>query len=100
MAKTKVADSTINLKDPKYYFNRELSWLEFNNRVLNEALDTRTPLLERLKFSAIFSANLDEFFMVRVAVLKQQVQAEVTKLTADGRTPSEQLTAISERLRP
>jgi polyphosphate kinase len=100
MAQAKVADSTINLKDPKYYFNRELSWLEFNNRVLNEALDTRTPLLERLKFSAIFSSNLDEFFMVRVAGLKQQVQAEVTKLTSDGRTPLEQLNAISERLRP
>ena len=100
MAQAKVADLTINLKDPKYYFNRELSWLEFNNRVLNEALDTRTPLLERLKFSAIFSANLDEFFMVRVAGLKQQVQAGVTKLTSDGRTPSEQLSAITERLRP
>lgn len=89
-----------NLKSPEYYFNRELSWLEFNYRVLHEALDSRTPLLERLKFMAIFSANLDEFFMVRVAVLKRQVEANVTKLTPDGRTPQEQLAAISQRLQP
>ncbi len=99
MAQAKVKESNINLKDFQYYFNRELSWLEFNYRVLNEALDTRTPLLERLKFAAIFSSNLDEFFMVRVAGLKQQVKAGVTKLTADGRTPLEQLNAISDRLR-
>ena len=96
--KTTVTD--VNLSDPQYYFNRELSWLEFNNRVLHEATDPRTPLLERLKFMSIFSSNLDEFFMVRVAGLKQQVEAKVSKLTPDGRTPSEQLEAISERLRP
>ena len=96
--KTTVTD--VNLSDPQYYFNRELSWLEFNNRVLHEATDPRTPLLERLKFMSIFSSNLDEFFMVRVAGLKQQVEAQVRKLTPDGRTPSEQLEAISERLRP
>ncbi|MGK7963019.1 polyphosphate kinase 1 [Crocosphaera sp.] len=99
MTQAKVKEDNINLKNPQYYFNRELSWLEFNHRVLNEALDTRTPLLERLKFAAIFSANLDEFFMVRVAGLKQQVQAGVTKLSADGKTPLQQLSAISERLR-
>ena len=100
MAQAKVKEDKSNLKDTQYYFNRELSWLEFNNRVLNEALDNRTPLLERLKFSAIFSSNLDEFFMVRVAVLKQQLKAGVTKLTPDGRNPLEQLNAISDRLRP
>ncbi|MGL5065031.1 MAG: polyphosphate kinase 1 [Microcoleus sp.] len=90
----------INLSDPEYYFNREQSWLEFNNRVLHEALDPRTPLLERLKFLAIFSSNLDEYFMVRVGALKQQVEAKVRKLTSDGRTPQEQLDAINKRLLP
>lgn len=103
MSKNKSLDpqvNEINLKDSQYYFNRELSWLEFNYRVLHEALDSRTPLLERLKFLAIFSSNLDEFFMVRVAGLKQQVDAKVSKLTPDGRTPQEQLDAISDRLHP
>jgi polyphosphate kinase len=100
MPTTQKLSTEINLSDSQYYFNRELSWLEFNYRVLHEALDPRTPLLERLKFLAIFSSNLDEFFMVRVAALKQQVEAKVTKLTPDGRTPSEQLAAISHRLRP
>ena len=97
---TKASAKQIDLNDPKYYFNRELSWLEFNYRVLHEALDERTPLLERLKFMAIFSANLDEFFMVRVAGLKQQVAAGVTNLTADGRTPAQQLKDINDRLLP
>ena len=100
MTTTKASAKDIDLKDPQYYFNRELSWLEFNRRVLHEALDERTPLLERLKFMAIFSANLDEFFMVRVAGLKQQVEAGVTKLTSDGRTPAQQLADISDRLLP
>ncbi|MCA1993720.1 MAG: polyphosphate kinase 1 [Coleofasciculus sp. S288] len=100
MPKSKTTVADINLSDPQYYFNRELSWLEFNNRVLHEATDLRTPLLERLKFMAIFSSNLDEFFMVRVAALKEQVAAKVRKLTPDGRTPSEQLQAIRERLFP
>ena len=93
-------DNQINLDDPKYYFNRELSWLEFNRRVLAEALDKRTPLLERLKFMAIFSSNLDEFFMVRVATLKKQVAAGVTKLSADGRNPRQQLEEIAKMLTP
>jgi polyphosphate kinase len=100
MTTTITTTPEINLKDYQYYFNRELSWLEFNYRVLYEAVDPRTPLLERLKFSAIFSSNLDEFFMVRVAGLKRQLEADVTKLTPDGRTPLQQLEAINERLRP
>ena len=100
MTSTKSIDSAINLNDPKYYFNRELSWLEFNRRVLAEALDERTPLLERLKFMGIFSSNLDEFFMVRVATLKKQVAAGVSKLSADGRTAQQQLEAIAEVLTP
>lgn len=102
MPKSKKTGTEINLSDPQYYFNRELSWLEFNKRVLHEACDPRTPLLERLKFLAIFSSNLDEFFMVRVAILKekQQVEAKVSQLSPDGRTPQEQLAAICQQLHP
>lgn len=96
---TKASDN-INLSDPKYYLNRELSWLEFNRRVLAEALDPRTPVIERLKFLAIYSSNLDEFFMVRVAGLKRQKEAQVNKLTPDGRTPQQQLNEIHQKLLP
>ncbi len=100
MPKPKKNSASMNLSDPQYYINRELSWLEFNNRVLHEACDPRTPLLERLKFLAIFSSNLDEFFMVRVAALKQQVEATVNLLTPDGRTPQQQLDDIRLQLIP
>ncbi len=100
MPKAKVVDSKLDLGNPEYYLNRELSWLEFNRRVLHEAFDARTPLLERVKFAAIFASNLDEFFMVRVAVLKQQVEAQVSELTPDGRTPQQQLDEISQHLHP
>ncbi|MEH2000126.1 MAG: polyphosphate kinase 1 [Nostoc sp.] len=100
MAKSKKSATPINLNDPQYYLNRELSWLEFNGRVLHEACDDRTPLLERLKFLGIFNSNLDEFFMVRVAGLKQQVEAKVTLLTPDGRTPQQQLDDIRSTLSP
>lgn len=83
---------------PQYYNNRELSWLAFNERVLQEAEDIHNPLLERLKFLAIFSSNLDEFFMVRVAGLQDQVRAGFHKPeNKSGLTPKEQLTRISER---
>ena len=100
MPQPKKAPEEINLSDPKYYFSREMSWLEFNSRVLHEAFDPRTPLLERLKFMAIYSSNLDEYFMVRVAALKEQVEAQVSKLSADGRTPQEHLEMIYQQLYP
>jgi polyphosphate kinase len=81
----------INLSDHRWYLNRELTWLEFNRRVLHEAEDERTPLLERLKFIAIVSANLDEFFMKRIGGLKQQVGAGLRELTLDGLTPPKQI---------
>jgi polyphosphate kinase len=89
-----------SLYNPQYYFNRELSWLRFNERVLHEAFDPRNPLLEQLKFMAIFSTNLDEYFMVRISGLKQQVAAHVTKRTPDGMMPQEQLDAIHNELKP
>jgi len=89
----------IALDDSSLYFSRELSWLEFNDRVLEEALDPHLPLFERLKFVAIYGTNLDEFFMIRVAAIKQQIEAQVVRRSEDGRTPAEHLAAISTRLR-
>ena len=82
------------------YFNRELSWLSFNWRVLYQAMDERTPLLERLRFLAITASNLDEFFRKRVGGLKRQVAAGVTRLSPDGRSPEMQLELIGEAVRP
>ena len=90
----------LDLDAPEYYLNRELTWLTFVKRVLHEAEDTRTPLLERVKFLAITSSILDEFFMKRIGGLKQQVAAGVHKLTVDGRSPMQQIQECHELIRP
>jgi len=90
----------IDLNNPKYYLNRELSMIEFNRRVLLEAADESNPLLERLKFTMIFSSNLDEFFMIRVAGLKNQICEGVVDLSYNGMTPIQQLKEIKSRLIP
>ncbi|HBA73190.1 MAG: RNA degradosome polyphosphate kinase [Geobacteraceae bacterium GWC2_55_20] len=91
MRKAGNTESKINLSDSCWYLNRELTWLEFNRRVLHEAEDERTPLLERLKFIAIVSSNLDEFFMKRIGGLKQQLGAGLRELSLDGLTPLRQI---------
>jgi polyphosphate kinase len=90
--------SFIDTGDPAQYLNRELSWLEFNARVLSEAGASDVPLFERLKFLGIFFSNLDEFFMVRVAGLQAQILRTITELPPDGLLPHEQLVAISARV--
>ena len=84
-------------KKPEYYWNRELSWIGFNERVLSEAKDKNIPLFERLKFLSITASNLDEFFMIRVASLKDMVHAGYEKPDIAGMTPKEQLKAISQK---
>jgi polyphosphate kinase len=86
-----------DLEDPRFYFNRELSWLRFNERVLELAQDDHVPLMERLKFAAIFTSNLDEFFMIRVAGLHDQADAGIANTGADGLTPTETIDAVQER---
>jgi polyphosphate kinase len=93
------APKIFDLNAPELYLNRELTWLQFNHRVLNEARDQRTPLLERVKFLSIAASNIDEFFMKRIGGLKQQIGAGVHKLTIDGRTPSQQLEECKAMLR-
>src|SRR6185295_16935948 len=89
-----------SVQDAALLLNRELSWLEFNRRVLQAAADPQRPLLERLKFVAIFGSNLDEFFMKRIGGLKQQLAVNVSELSPDGRTPTQQLAAINAAVRP
>jgi polyphosphate kinase len=90
----------VDLNDKSLYVNRELSWLEFNRRVLEEALDESHPLLERVKFLAIFSNNLDEFFMIRVSGLREQLTGARFETPPDGMSPAEQLAAIRRELEP
>ncbi len=87
-----------SLADPSLYLNRELSWLDFNDRVLQLAEDERVPLLERVKFCAIYTTNLDEYYMVRVAGLRDQIDAGVENPGQDGRIPSETIALIRERV--
>ena len=89
-------EKTLDYSKPKYYYNRELSWVAFNNRVLGEARDKTIPLFERLKFLSITASNLDEFFMVRVASLKDMVNAGYTKTDIAGLTPQQQLEQVSK----
>jgi len=91
-------DTAVDLESPILYLNRELSWLQFNLRVLEEAENTRHPLLERVKFLAIFATNLDEFFMVRVSGLRRQIVAGAGEIPPDAMTPSEQMLAICRDL--
>jgi len=88
-----------DLADPGLYINRELSWLDFNERVLELAEDRSLPLLERVKFSAIYDSNLSEFFMVRVAGVQDQIEAGVSGRQADGMTAVETMEAIAARVR-
>ena len=87
-------------REPELFLNRELSWLEFNGRVLEEACDATNPPLERLKFACIVASNLDEFFMVRVAALKNALAEGDTAPDVAGLTPAQQLQRISERAHP
>ena len=96
MKKTKETKK-LDLNNNNYYFNRELSWLDFNYRILAEAKDSRNPLLERTMFLSITASNLDEFFMIRVASLKDMVNANYTKKDISGLTPKEQLIWINEK---
>ena len=87
-------------KEPKNFFNRDLSWVEFNRRVMEEALNSELPLLEKIKFISIFFSNLDEFYMIRVSGLKEQIAANILEPTIDGLTPLEQVQRIEKTVRP
>src|SRR5881275_1573425 len=93
------ASAELELTDASLYTNRELSWLDFNDRVLQLAEDEHLPLIERLKFLAIFVTNLDEFFMVRVAGVHDQIDARIDARGPDGLSPTEVLEGIAESVR-
>ena len=95
-----ITSSSADRDRPELYMNRELSWIEFNRRVFEQAQDSRHPLLERVKFLSIFDTNLDEFIMIRLAGLKDQIAAHVATLSPDGLTAEQQLAAVRERLEP
>lgn len=95
-----VPEVPARLIGPDVYLNRELSWIAFNRRVLDEARNPRQPLLERLKFLTIFAANLDEFFMVRISGLHEQIDSGVAEATPDGMTPEQEMVAIRQALLP
>src|SRR6266700_4927818 len=95
-----VAHSAKEFDQPDLYINRELSWIEFNRRVFQEAKDNRHPLLERVKFVSIFETNLDEFIMIRLAGLNDQVASRKSLRSPDGRTAEEQLAAVRQSLAP
>jgi polyphosphate kinase len=97
--KAEIAAVETEVEGP-HLFNREVSWLEFDRRVLEEAMDKNLPVLERLKFLSIFSSNLDEFFMIRISGIKEQIEEGVGELSPDGLTPTEQLKEMRQRLRP
>jgi polyphosphate kinase len=92
-----LAPTAVDLEAYELYFNRELSWLDFNDRVLQLGEDSSVPLLERTKFCAIWESNLDEFFMVRVANLHEQLEAGIDARGADGMGASQQIDAIAAR---
>lgn len=94
------ANPTMDMERPELYMNRELSWIEFNRRVFHEAQDSRHPLLERVKFVSIFETNLDEFIMIRLAGLKDQVMSRTSPRSPDGRTAAQQLDAVRQLLAP
>ena len=85
---------------PENFINRDLSWVEFNKRVLEEALNPELPLLEKIKFISIFCSNLDEFYMIRISGIKEQIAANVEEPSIDGLTPIEQLKKIEKVLKP
>src|ERR671910_3172969 len=89
--------TTADLGDPALFINRELSWLEFNERVLAQAQDQTHPLLERVKFLAITASNLDEFFMVRVATILKKFRADIDDVSIDGLNTDQELAAIRQR---